>query len=157
MSRRLLILVGMTVAASCSAPRPADGPTERSGPVSDHDGPPPAMGARPQPTATGEQPTSGEPSNDAPPTIAELIAGWCASPMNRVQVLEDHAGKVGGYATSVNVRDSAISYHDADGVFLGRFSIFGDPQTTEKSPGSIERLQKAFPVFRPLPCDGQDG
>lgn len=147
MSSRLSLVVVMTLATSCNTPRPADAPPGPPSSVSSGDST--ATGAPSEPSTTGERPAPA----DAPPTIEELIAGWCASPMNRVQVLEDHAGKVGGYATSVNVRDSAISYYDAGGVFLGSFSLFGNPQTTEKSPGSIERLQQAYPVFRPLPCD----
>jgi hypothetical protein len=105
--------------------------------------------------------TVGEPSstllathNSAPSTQPErtLLNQWCSHPMPRVQTLANASGHIGGYAVSETIPDAPITFFDAAGNTVGSFHIFSEPQTTETTPGAVERLRTSYPNFTVVDC-----
>lgn len=90
-------------------------------------------------------------SKEVPPKIIREYCPQVEGGM-LVRVLKDPEGNIGGFIVNAPIRDSPISYLDANGEFLTSFHIFGPPKEKEAASKIIERLMKRFSHIEPLVC-----
>jgi hypothetical protein len=86
----------------------------------------------------------------------DVLKRFCGQPPGpapeRVRVLKDSAGNIGGYLHVVQIPDSPIYYLDAEGRDYALFHIYGTDEEKAKNQPLIDKLRKAYPIEEPLNC-----
>ena len=139
------------MAGACQTESPrARGPSDSALPVASASttAPSPPFGTRGAAAAPAntvfQQPT---------PEILTRFCPTAAGPAPEgITVLRDASGQIGGYVYSGPIRDSPVSYLDAQGVQLAMFHIFGSDEEKKRNAPIIDALRAAYPLQAPLSC-----
>jgi len=86
-----------------------------------------------------------------------LLASACLKrepdePQQRITVLRNHDGDIGGYVVQMLILDSGIGYLDCDGGALTSFHIFAPDEEKRAASVIIHELTRQFPEREVLEC-----
>jgi len=70
----------------------------------------------------------------------------------KVTIMKNGQGEIGGYFVTLPIVDSQISYLVANGDFLISFHIFDTDENKQKVSKVIDELRQRYPIEEPLVC-----
>jgi hypothetical protein len=85
--------------------------------------------------------------------LADVCRAKAPGPaQERVTVLRNSQGEIGGYISQLLILDSGIDFLDCDGELLTSFHIFAPDEEKAAASKIIKELTKQFPVREVLTC-----